>query len=237
MSDQFFETNRNSIICDASSLIALADACVLDSLTLLKQHMHGDFLYPKKVRFESIEHPLDMKEHSLRALRLMDFEKSSVLRSVDIDVNAQMNEVINVSNNIFTVSGKPIKLVDPGEASQVALANVLGVKNLLIDERTTRTLIEAPFKLKQHLEREFKRKVNVNERLLDQFADSTKNLKIIRSSELIVLAYQYGYFDVYGQYKNKALQSALYTLKFAGCSISFEEIEELMSEIHAGRFK
>ncbi|MEM0438378.1 MAG: hypothetical protein QXU54_03715 [Candidatus Micrarchaeia archaeon] len=235
MSGDYSGINRNSIICDASSLIALADACLLDSLSLLKQHMYGDFLYPRKVRYESIEHPLNIKEYSLRALRLMDYERTGVIKLVDADVSHQMNEVMNTSNTIFSLGGKPIKLVDAGEAAQVAIAMDLGVRVLLIDERTTRTLIEAPFKLKEHLEHEFKRKVSVNERQLDRFTDMVEKFRVIRSSEIIMLAYKYGYFDSYKEYKEKALQSALYVLKYSGCSISFEEIEEAMNAVAAGR--
>lgn len=236
MSGKYFEINRNSLVCDASSLISLAEGCMLDVLLLLKQHMYGDFIYPQTVRYESIEHPLQMKEYSLRALRLLDFEKNNIIKIVDYDVSKQMKDIMDLSNSIFRVRGKPIKLVDPGEAAQVALAVELGIKNILIDERTTRTLIEAPFKLKKHLEREFKRDIDVEKRLLDKLLEMVQSIKIIRSSELVVLAYKRGYFDQYDEYKNNALQSALYTLKFSGCSISFEEIEELMREINAGRF-
>ncbi len=235
MSEPYSELNRNSIVCDASSLISLAEGCMLDVLSLLHQYMYGDFIYPRTVRYESIEHPLNMKEHSLRALRLMDYEHGGVLKVVDLDVTRQMKDIMNISNSIFKVKGKPIKLVDPGEAAQVALAIELGISNILIDERTMRTLIEAPFKLKKHLEREFKKDIYVEDRLLDRLLDLSENLKIIRSSELVILAYEKGYFDRYGEHKQDALQSALYTLKFSGCSISFEEIDEIMREVYAGK--
>jgi len=234
MPNDYSEINKNSIVCDASSLISLAEACLLDSLTLLRQHMYGDFIYPKTVRFESIEYPVQKKEHALRALRLMDCEKSSTIKIIDVDVGQNMNEIMNTANNIFSAAGRPVRLVDAGEAAQLALSYQLGIKNILIDERTTRTLIEAPLKLKQHLENEFRKKVTVNEKMMDHFLGYAEHINIIRSSELIVMAYKYGYFDTFGEYKEKALESALYTLKFSGCSISFEEIEEMMREINAG---
>lgn len=236
MSAVYSELSRSSIVCDASSLISLAEGCMLDMLSLLKQYMYGDFIYPKTVRYECIEHPLHMKEYSLRALRLLDYERDGILKVIDYDVSKDMKDIMNLSNSIFKIKGKPIKLVDPGEAAQVALAIELGINNVLIDERTTRTLIEAPFKLKKHLEREFRKDVFVEDRLLDRLLDLSENLRIIRSSELAVIAYKKGYFDRYGEYKEDALQSALYTLKFSGCSISFEEIDEVMREIHAGKF-
>ncbi|MGC9057649.1 MAG: hypothetical protein ACP5H8_01030 [Candidatus Micrarchaeia archaeon] len=237
MLGEYLEINRNSIVCDASSLISLAEACLLDTLAFLKPRMKGSFIYPTTVRYESIEHPLGMKEHSLRALRLLDYEKNGIITFVDYDVSGLMKDIMNLSNSVFRFKGKPVKLIDPGEAAQIALAVELGIKNVLIDERSMRTLIEAPLKLKEHLEQEFKRPVNIEERVLDRLSEIVGDIHIIRSAEIAVIAYKYGYFDVYGEHKDKALQSALYTLKFSGCSISFEEIQELMGEINAGKFE
>jgi len=35
--------------------------------------------------------------------------------------------------------------------------------------------------------------------------------------------------------KAKALEGALYGVKLSGCSISFEEIDEIMRELHANK--
>ena len=123
-------------------------------------------------------------------------------------------------------------LVDAGEAAQIALARKLNINTLVIDERTTRTLLEAPMKLKQHLENESKKPVVVNQKLLNSFLEKSGRFNIIRSSELVVLAYQFGYFDKYGADKAIALESALYTLKFSGCRLSYEEINVFMRELN-----
>ncbi len=233
MSEDYSDINRNSIVCDSSALISLAEACLLDVIPLLSKYLRGKFIYPAEVQYESIGHPMDMKEHALRALRLRELESSGVLVPVTMDVHKETKDLMDLANSIFTVKGKTIHLVDLGEAAQIVLAKKLGLKYLLIDERTTRVLVEAPFKLKSHLEREFNREVSVNERLLDQFLEYVEGMYVIRSTELLVLAYQYGYFDKYGDdLKDRALESALYTLKFSGCSVSFEEINELMKELH-----
>ncbi|MEM3363980.1 MAG: hypothetical protein QXS93_00530 [Candidatus Micrarchaeia archaeon] len=233
MSQEYSEINRNSVVCDSSSLISLAESCQLDVLSFLKQHMYGDFIYPRTVRIESMERPLGMREHALRAFRLMDYEKSGAIKFVDYDVSRKMREIMDIANSIFSVAGRPIQLVDDGEAAQVALAIEFGINTILIDERTTRTLIEAPFRHKEHLEREFRKPVRMNDALMDEFNSLTRGLKIIRSSEIILLAYKYGYFDHYGELKSKALEGALYGVKLCGCSISFEEIDEIMRELNA----
>ena len=231
MSEDYSVINRNSIVCDSSSLISLAEACLLDVLKFLKKYFRGKFIYPREVRYESIGHPMNMKEHALRALRLKEFEEAGYIVPISMDIHEETKNLMDLANSIFTCKGKAIHLIDEGETAQIVLAKRLGIRYLLIDERTTRVLIEAPFKLKSHLEREFNKTVEVNQRLLDQFLEYVEGMSVIRSTELLVLAYQYGYFDKFGEFKLKALESSLYTLKFSGCSVSFEEIEELMKEI------
>lgn len=233
MSSQSLEINNNSIICDSSSLISLAQSCFLDVIPFLNQRMYGCFLYPKMVRVESIERPITTKNHALRALRLREYEEMNLIKFLNDDVDRETKEIMSMANNIFETKNRAIHLVDAGEAAQIALARKLNINTLVIDERTTRTLLEAPMKLKQHLENESKKPVVVNQKLLNSFLDKVGKFNIIRSSELIVLAYDYGYFDKYGADKAIGLESALFTLKFSGCSLSYEEINDFMREINA----
>lgn len=232
MSSQSLEINNNSIICDSSSLISLAQSCFLDIIPFLNQRMYGCFVYPKMVRVESIERPIAAKNHALRALRLREYEDMKLIRFLDIDVEKETKELMSMANNIFETKNRAIHLVDAGEAAQIALARKLNINTLVIDERTTRTLLEAPMKLKQHLENESKKPVVVNQKLLNSFLEKSGRFNIIRSSELVVLAYNFGYFDKYGADKVIALESALYTLKFSGCSLSYEEINDFMRELN-----
>lgn len=233
MSSQSLEINNNSIVCDSSSLISLAEACLLDVLPYLKQRMYGDFIYPKMVRVESIERPILAKTHALRALRLQEAEQMNLIKFLDDNVENETKELMSMANNIFESKNRAIHLVDAGEAAQIALARKLNINTLVIDERTTRTLLEAPMKLKQHLEYESKKPVIVNQKLFNSFLEKAGRFNIIRSSELVILAYNYGYFDKFGANKKVALESALFTLKYSGCSLSYEEINDFMRELNA----
>ncbi|MCX6775253.1 MAG: hypothetical protein NT130_00145, partial [Candidatus Micrarchaeota archaeon] len=124
------------------------------------------------------------------------------------------------------IAGQPLKLIHEGETETLAIAIDLGLENVLIDERTTRMLIEAPLEMKVHMEMEFQKRIDINERNLNQFLDMTRNLNLFRSAELAVIGYEKGFFKDYGEMEKRAIESALYGLKFAGCSISFNEIEE-----------
>jgi intracellular sulfur oxidation DsrE/DsrF family protein len=102
----------------------------------------------------------------------------------------------------------------------------LRLRNVLIDERTTRMLVEAPLDMKAHLEDEFQKKIEVNQKNLDRFLEMTRNFNLFRSTEIAITAYEKGLFKDYGEMEKRAIEAALYGLKFSGCSISFSEIEE-----------
>lgn len=92
-------------------------------------------------------------------------------------------------------------------------------------------LVEDPGKLREHLEREFKTQLEVNSDYLERFHGLAGDLNIIRSSELVMVAYEKGFFKKFGKLEKKAVESALYGLKFNGCGISFSEIDEFCSRI------
>ena len=96
-----------------------------------------------------------------------------------------------------------------------------------MDERTTRTIMEAPMETKKHLEQEFRIKLNVNTKLLNEFQSLTQNVRVIRSSEIVALAYEAKYFKKFKDLEQKAYESALYAIKFNGCAVGFDEIKEL----------
>jgi hypothetical protein len=62
-------------------------------------------------------------------------------------------------------------------------------------------------------------------------ASQISNLKVLRSSELVMLAYENGYFKSFQKIHAQALEAALYKIKFAGCSITFEEITEYLATV------
>lgn len=223
--------SHNSIVCDASSLISLTDSCLLGALSEVKKYLNGDFLIPESVKYECIDYPLRIKSHTLPALRLKQAVNEGILTPIDTKELKGKNKILSVVNNIFYIDGKALKLVHEGEGEMLALAEELGINNILIDERTTRMMVEAPFALKEHLENEFRKKVFINNEYLSEFIEITKNLNIFRSSELVIIAYEKGYFRNYGELEKFAVEASLYALKFAGCGISFEEIREFCDSI------
>ncbi|MFH0817304.1 MAG: hypothetical protein V1909_01590 [Candidatus Micrarchaeota archaeon] len=220
-----------AVVCDSSSLIALAESCLFGVIELLGESLPGGFFVSERVKRECIDTPMRMRSHELTAVRLKDAMNRGVIKLSAAGSEGELNSILWAANNIFYVKGKPLSIIHSGEADMIAAAKIMGTNNILIDERTTRMLVEAPEKLRDHLEREFMRSVHVNEEYLLRFEKMTKELVIIRSSELVMVAYERGYFRRYGSLEKKAVEASLYGLKFNGCGISFSEIDEFCNTI------
>ncbi len=221
----------DSVICDASSLISLADSCFVPLLYVLRSRMAGPFVLPRSVHLECIDRPLSNKQYALAAVRLARAEQDGVLKTVDVDVKKEIEEIMWNANNLFFVHDRPLKLLHEGESEMLALARKFGVSNILVDERTTRMLAEAPFDLKKHLEAEFKSHVSVNDKYLREFQRLTNGMVFFRSCELLAAGFEQGFFSQYGPLERQALEAAFYAIKFNGCGVSFQEIQEFLSNL------
>ncbi|MCC7552583.1 hypothetical protein KO317_02870 [Candidatus Micrarchaeota archaeon] len=219
---------QQAIICDASSLISLTDSGFLWVLYNFKKRNNIFFMVPQKVKYECITRPLGIKKYAMHAIRLQDAVNDEIINVADLNVEKEGIEVMEIANNIFFSKGKPIHLVDAGEAEMIALTKKLGIENLLIDERNTRMLIENPEDLKKQQERELKVSITYNKKNLEIFKNIVKNLFVFRSSEVLGIAYEKGMFNKFQGIEKQALEAGLNSLKFNGCSISFEEVGKLM---------
>lgn len=219
-----------SIICDSSSLISLTDSCFVHIFYFLKRKFKGKFIIPKSVEYECIDHPMKMKMHALHALRLKRAVKDGAIEVVDMPLAKKAQEMQWIANNSFYARGTPIRLLHQGETEMLALAHELGVENLLIDERTTRMLVEDAEALRAHFEHEFGCPITVEQKNLSALQSMTKNLRFFRSSELLLIAYEKGYFEEYGELERDAVEASLYKLKYSGCAVGFSEIEEYVAE-------
>ncbi len=221
------------ILCDSGVLISLTSGCLDDILYFFAEHHNMRFVIPPSVEYESVTRPLqsDLRKHLFSAIRIKDMIEDGIVVVVDAKVEEQTKRLMNAANNMFYVKGKPLKLIQLGESEMLALALELGIENILIDERTTRMLIEAPFRLKEHLESEFNVNVMINKNSFRELSSKISGLKALRSSELVMLGYENGYFKSFDKLQREALEAALYKMKFSGCSISFDEISSYMATV------
>ena len=219
------------LIFDASSLISLSMNGLLGELKDLKKIFNGKFIITEEVKEEVIDRPMGIKKFELEALninRLLNEKIIELPSSIGIKketISKETKNVLKTANSIFSKNGqKEIHIIDSGEAACLALSQMLTKESkqniVVVDERTTRLLSEKPENLRRILEKKIHVKVEMEKEYLKNF----KNTKIVRSAELMHLAYKKG---LTGLKNGKALDAILYALKYKGCAISSEEIEKL----------
>lgn len=222
----------NVIIFDASTLISFAMNGLLSELRGLRAMFDGKFIMTKAVKKEAIDRPITIKRFELQAMQLKALFLDKVLElpsSLNVDdklIEENAKEIVDSANKIFYGRNKNIEIIHLGESECVALSKILKerkIPNLLaIDERTMRMLCEKPGNLRELLERKLHTKITIRK--------SPKGIlhgcKVIRSTELIYMAYKKGLIKLKG---NMVLDALLYAMKFKGCSISEAEIQEIKS--------
>ena len=230
MSQQELE---RTIVVDSSSIITISDNCMIKVVRNLAQISGIKFVLPESVYEESVVRPLSIKRYELNAVRIKDAVQDgyiSVVRTTQ-SVARAMDEIGEASDRICTAGGKALKLIQRGETEALALANELGVKTVLVDERTTRMLVEEPQNMHGVLERRHERKIVINPDAAHRFMGMFENFKIVRSVELIALAYESGAFGEELHKSREALEASLWAAKYAGCAVSEDEIRKYMATV------
>lgn len=223
----------NSIVCDSSSLISITDAGLFGALVVVGRNLQGSLLISEAVQNESIDRPINNPQYAFSAVRLKRALLDGIFQLARPNPNTTQ-KILELTNSMFYVGGmggRALNLVHQGEAELLAIAVDNNLSTLMIDERTTRMFIEDPIGMKNHMEKEFSSKITVNQKSFQEFQIMTRNIHAIRSAEVVGLAYDMNYFGKFRELKEKAFESALYSLKFSGCAISFDEIKELVKEV------
>jgi len=218
------------LIFDSGSLISLSINGLLEELKKLKKIFNGEFIITKEVKKEVVDNPIKIKMYELEALKIQNLIDEGCLNMPDKigiqdkEITNLMFKLMNFANTMFIGNRNEIQLIQQGETSCLALSKILNekkIKNVLVvDERTTRMLVEKPENLKELLEKKMHTNVKLKESNFKEF----NGFKIIRSTELIYIAYKKGLINLRGK---EVLDALLYALKFKGCAISSEEIEEI----------
>ncbi len=217
------------LVIDSSSIISISDKCLLKLLKKLAGRKFRFFLTESVYR-ESVVNPLKIKRFKLNAIRIKDAVEEGCLTVVKKDQELEMltKELVEITNCISFSKKECLRLIHSGEAETLALAKKLNATTLVIDERTTRMLVENPIRLNSYLQAKYKKKLSIDRNKLDKFRKFVGELKIIRSVELVVLAYELQFFEPELEGTKQALEAAMYAVKYAGCAVSSEEIAEYL---------
>jgi predicted nucleic acid-binding protein len=220
------------IVFDAGVLITFSETCFLDVFGLLKKDL-GEFIITKSVKYESIDRAKNINRFKLSSIRIdsqLD-SKIFILYPSNKELNDITYKIMDIVNNMFYIKGNPLKIIHLGESESLALLSITNANYFAVDERTTRMLIEQPYGLMEIFKRKYRIKnIKFDEHKYLEFKQIIGNVKAIRSVDLFVYAQKNKLLNK--RFDNKEnLKAAMYALKFKGCSVSFEEIEEYVREL------
>jgi predicted nucleic acid-binding protein len=214
-----------TVVADSSSIISLALNCMSSALL----EMGVKILVTDEIYEEIILRPMGSKRYALESMRIKKLFSEGVI-SIQNPEPLITREIMELSNSIYRVKNHPLHLIHKGEAAALALIAGIEADALLIDERTTRLLIEDAEALRNVLTDQLGRHVDMDHQKLAAFNDIIPDIRIIRSSEVAAVAYEKGILSRnLGNPGKEALMATLYALKFSGCAISWQEIDEYMS--------
>lgn len=227
-----------SLVFDAGPIISMTMNNLLWLLEPLKTQFKGEFYITEAVKREIVDRPLNTKKYKFEALQVMQQISKDVLKIYsDEDIKAKTEELMELANNSFKAKGQYIKVVHYAEMEALAACIKLGSAALVCDERTTRYLIESPDKETERLRRKLHTKIRINHDNLNKFKEMVKGLKVIRSIELVTIAYEHGLLNLFTTEKEREmipdlnrtlLDAVLWGVKLQGCAVSSKEIEDII---------
>ncbi|HLC95707.1 MAG TPA: hypothetical protein VJH97_00085 [Candidatus Nanoarchaeia archaeon] len=218
---------------DSGPLISLTLNNLLWLIEPLKNKFKGSFCITKDVKTELVDTPLRIRRFEFEALQNIHYIDSGVLEVVDSQrIDDKTKQLCELANSCFRAKSNWMTLVHTGEVSTIAACLELGADVLVLDERTARLLIEDPLKLRNIMQHKLHTRIDAHKENLKKFRNLTKNIKLIRSSELVSIAFELGLLDRFKPNlpdgRRTLLESVLWGVKLDGCSISTREIEQLL---------
>ncbi len=226
-----------SLIFDTGPIISLTTNNLLWILRPLREKFGGSFMIPEAVKFEVIDNPLSSKRFKIEAIQVLhelysgtfDLVKSEKIRYLS-------HQLMEIANRTFKAYDSYINIVHLGEMDVLAAAKILNSEAVVIDERTTRMLIEEPDAIAKRLQSKLHTHIIINQNNLKQLKRELSSLHVIRSVELASLAYEFHILDhlivpselnSYKDLRSNLLDGILWGLKLNGCAVSEDEIEQL----------
>lgn len=224
-----------ALFFDAGPIISLVMSRLGWLLPLLKQKYGGKFYITPAVHRELIERPLQVKRFEFEALQVMKLVREGVLEVYKNVNQPKVKELKLFANSAFKIKDQTLDVVQEGELESISAASEIGAEAVVMDERTLRLLIEHYVDMQKLLELRFHKEVKVDLAKLNQFSQQFQEVKIIRSIELVSVAYQLGLLDAYvpkmKEGKEVLIDAVLWATKFNGCAVTDKEIEEIKESL------
>lgn len=221
------------IVFDTGPIISLTTNNLLGLLTSLKEKYKGSFYITDAIRRELIERPLETKKFKFEALQVLRCVGADVLEVFDSkELRKKTLHLLDLANKCFKAEENFIQIAHFAEINGIVAAVLNKAEAFVVDERNTRLLIEDPNRLKEILSKKLHTKISVDKNNLNEFRGMAKGVKLIRSVELVSVAYELGLLDKYlvniPDARRTLLEAVLWGVKLNGCSVSEKEIEEIV---------
>ena len=157
--------------------------------------------------------------------------------SIVDDIGAPAPDFSSDRFRLSSFKGKPIQIVQQGEMETLACAIEYRASAVVIDERITRLLIENPLGLKNLMEKRLHMSLYLDMRVLKKLKEELSNLIVFRSIELVTISFEVGILDPLIVHiphaKRELLESVLWGVKLAGCSVGEDEINMIVKKFAA----
>jgi hypothetical protein len=221
------------ILLDAGPVISLTTNNLLWLVEALQKKTSTKFYVVSSVKRELVDRPLATKKFKFEALQVQHLIEQGDLKVIDKpELKSRALQFLDMANTVFWAQKSPISIVQLGEMETLAAASGLGINRVVMDERITRSLLETPEQLQELMSHRLRTKLHVDTGRLEQFRNITRHVEIIRSAELVTIAYEKGLLDNYvvkvPNARKELLDSVLWGVKLNGCAISEDEINELV---------
>ena len=222
-----------SIVFDAGPVISLTTNNLLWLLEELKKKYKGEFYLAEAAKRELIDRPLETKKFKFEALQVLRCINDGTLKIIENDeLEEETINLINLANNCFNARGNWLRLVHYADMAGLSACIRLNADAFVVDERTARLLVENPRRLTNILKNTLHTDIKINKDNLEEFRRRTKNIKLIRSVELVAVAYEQGLLNKYlpdiPDAKRTLLESVLWGVKLNGCAVSRDEIDRII---------
>ncbi len=227
---------EKKIILDSGPIITLAlNNNLLWLLEKTKSLYNFHFYITEAVKKEIIDNPLATKKFKFEAIQVMRLLNKGIIEvAPDKPIKEQTEEFLNLANSSLSTQKRNLELVHYAEVSAVAAFFHLKADAMMIDERTTRYLLERPKKLQGIMSHKLHTKVNINNKPLSDLRRKTKGIRLIRSAEFVAVCFEKGLLDEFlpdiPNSRKTLLDAIIWGMKLNGCAISTRDLKTLIRE-------
>jgi len=224
------------VVVDSSSIISCATNCLLWVFDEMQKYGFK-FIVPKGVKDEVIDGGLMTQKYKFEALRVMRHFTNNTFTEYENDLRQEAGTLLNFANSSFRIKNQDLKVLQEADAEVAVLASKINADAIMTDEITLRLFIENTDALQGLMQHRFHTNVKVDNNRIYEFKKHVKNTQVIRSADLVALAIDLGIFDLTintclpmdPKSKKDLIEGVLYALRFSGCGISFEEINDYVN--------